>query len=94
MKSDAYRMKPACMHGLYGSFLIARRYVIRPLIPLNFDSRVCPVKLEIKIPLEVGGLVGWVRQCDRPWSHLETPCGAAAGENMTAAEDSKYGKKK
>ena len=90
MKSDAYRMKPACtadslLHG----------YVIRPLIPLNFDSGVCPVKLEIKIPLEVGGLVGWVRQCDRPWSHLETPCGAAAGgENMTAAEDSKYGKKK
>ena len=33
-------------------------YVIRPLIPLNFDSRVCPVKLEIKIPLEVGGLGG------------------------------------
>ena len=79
----------------YTADSLLQGYVIRPLIPLNLDSRVPgAVKLEIKIPLEVGGLVGWVRQCDRPWSHLETPCGAAAGENMTAAEDSKYGRKK
>ena len=61
MKSDAYRMKPARM--AYTADSLLHGYVI-PLIPLNFDSRVCPVKLEIKIPLEVGGLAGWVRQCD------------------------------
>ena len=85
MKSDAYQIEPVSTlhvrlrHNLehYGST------IIRPLIPSNGVSCVCPVKLEIKT------LRRWVRPCGATTLvalAFETPCGA--GEYMTAAEDS------